>query len=81
MREQLHQLLELANVSGVYIVDDAIGDGSVTYEHFIGLVRKVEAVTGLEALNTLDEEVDFEANEPILDEYSIWLGRKESSKT
>ncbi|MBD2769386.1 hypothetical protein IC235_15970 [Hymenobacter sp. BT664] len=73
MKEQLHQLLELANVSSVYIVDDAIGDGSVTYEHFIGLIRKVEIASGLEALNSLDEGLDFEDNAPALEEYSAGL--------
>ena len=78
MKEQLHQLLALANVSGVYIVDDAIGDGSVTYEHFIGLIRKVEVAAGLEALNSLDEGLDFENNELALDEYSAGLWKAAS---
>lgn len=79
MKEQLHQLLELANVSSIYIVDDAIGDsGSVTYEHFIGLIRKVQATTGLEVLNNLDEDLDFENNEAVLEEYSAGLWKAAS---
>lgn len=74
MKEQLHQLLALANVSGVYIVDDALGDGSLAYEHFYALIRKIEATIGLEALDGLEEGIDFESNEGILAEYSrkLW---------
>lgn len=81
MREELHQLLALANVSGIYIVDDAIGDGSVTYEHFFGLLKKVATTTGLAALDALADDLDFEENEPVLEQYSAELWRKASPAT
>jgi hypothetical protein len=74
MKEELHKLLSLANVCAIYIVDDAIGDGTVTYEHFIGLVKRIQNDDKLEELDKIDEGLEFSDNEAILDEYTeqIW---------
>lgn len=71
MREQLQQLLALANISEVYIVDDALTNGSaIHFEHFIGQIKALVNDKGVEALADFDEALDFEGNERILEEYS-----------
>jgi hypothetical protein len=74
MQEQLHQLLSLSNICSIYIVDDAIGDNNVTQEHFVSLVLNVNGKGRIEELNTQGEELHFEQDSPVLEEYSgeVW---------
>jgi|GEM_PF-4969495 len=74
MQEKLHQLLCSANVAGICIVDDAIGEGVPTFAKFKSLITKINATGTLEELNDLDDDFDFEQDSPALDDYSkdLW---------
>ncbi len=76
MQEKLHQLLCSANIAGICIVDDAIGEQTATVERFIAIVETLDSEGILEEANELEEDFEFEQGSPILEQYSRELWSK-----
>ena len=70
MKEQLHQLMQLAGVSNIYIVDDAIDNNGVNYPHFIKVLKKAQISGKLGEIDAKNEVFDFADHDEVLEDYS-----------
>ena len=69
MGTELKSLFEISNIYSIYIIDDAREKANVDIVHFISLVNKIRNSVGIEKLDSIDNELAFEDNESILEEY------------